>query len=33
MALMDFKLGDIGSIFTSAIETITGKKILRYRLI
>ena len=28
MALMDFKLGDIGSIFTSAREAITGKKIL-----
>ena len=25
---MDFKLGDIGSIFTSAREAITGKKIL-----
>ena len=26
MALIDFKLGDIGSIFTSKIESIIGKK-------
>ena len=28
MALVDFKLGDIGNLFTSAREAITGKKIL-----
>jgi len=28
MGLIDFKLGDIGNLFTSAREAITGKKIL-----
>ena len=28
MALVDFKLGDIGNLFTSAREALTGKKIL-----